>query len=351
MKASELHWLFIALVFLFTISLFTQKLYADESNANSEVNAQKALTSQPPPKPTQNTDIQQGGILLHKGQVNLSVQETYEHYSSNNIFIQGFSILPVIVIGNISVQKTTQDIFITTLSAKYGILDNLEFELDVPYLYGIQQNSDSSASTPWQETKAGSGLGDISAALYYQPVIETAATPGIILGLSGKSRTGRSPFDVTYNQHNMPDQMITGSGFYSLKGSVTLVKTSDPVVMYGTLAYAYNFSRKDVNIPATSGSESTTANVNPGDTIYFNVGATYALNYKTSINVGYQQAYTRSTQRNGTTIVNSSLNSAVLQVGFNWAYNKNTMLTFNVGGGLTTDSPDMILNLILSYNF
>lgn len=350
MKNRNLGLLVSQFLIVFLIGFFYQNVYAQNSESQVKENAQKALTSQPPPKPTQSTNIKQGGILLKQGTANLSIQETYEHYSSHNIFIQGYAILPVIVIGNISVVNVTQDLFITTLSAKYGILNNLELEVDVPYMYGVETNSDSSASTPWQETKSGQGIGDMSATLYYQPVVESVSTPAIILGLSGKSTTGRSPFDIDYNSHNMPSQLITGTGFYSLKGSATFVKTSDPVVFYGTLAYAYNFS-KNVTIPATTNSSSYSANIHPGDTAYFNVGATYALNYKTSVNLGYQQAYTFTTKENGKTVVNSSLNSAIMQAGFNWTYNKKTMLTFNVGGGLTPDSPDMLLNLTLSYKF
>lgn len=314
----------------------------------TQANAQKALISQKAKKPLA-SDVRKGGILLKQGKSNVSVQEEYAHYSSNNIYIQGFSILPVLVVGEISVQGIKHDIFTTTLSTKYGILDNLEVQINVPYLYGIEKHSNASANPPWEQTKSGSGLGDISATLYYQPVTENASRPAIMFGLTGKSRTGRSVFDVIYNDKDIPNKMVTGSGFYGLRGSVSMIKTSDPVVIFGTVGYMHNFSRHNVNI--NSGGTSQSANITPGDTISFNVGTSYALNYKMSINVMYRQGYTMSTKKNGKTVVNSSVDSAVLQFGTNWAYSKNKFLSFNVGSGLTPNSPDMTLNLMFAYTF
>ena len=314
----------------------------------TQANAQKALISQKAKKPLVN-DVRKGGILLKQGKSNVSVQEEYAHYSSNNIYIQGFSILPVLVVGEISVQGIKHDIFTTTLSTKYGILDNLDAQINIPYLYGTEKHSNATANPPWEQTKSGSGLGDISATLYYQPVAENASRPAIMFGLTGKSRTGRSVFDVTYNDKNMPNKMVTGSGFYGLRGSVSMIKTSDPVVIFGTVGYMHNFSRHNVNI--SSGGTSQSANITPGDTISFNVGTSYALNYKMSVNVMYRQGYTMSTKKNGKTVVNSSVDSAVLQFGANWAYSKNKFLSFNVGSGLTPDSPDMTLNLMFAYTF
>ncbi len=347
MKIGKLN---ICLGFLvFCILVGVQTVNAQNvTNQPTQAKAQKALTSQGSEKPV-TTDVRKGGILLKQNKLNVSVQEGYAHYSSNNIYIQGFSILPVLVVGEISVQSVKRDIFTTTLSTKYGILNNFELGINVPYLYGIEKHANATANPPWEQTKSGSGLGDISAALYYQPVEENASLPAIMLGLTGKSRTGRSVFDVTYNEKNIPNKMVTGSGFYGLRGSVSFVKTSDPVVIFGTVGYMHNFSRHNVNI--SSGGTSKLVNINPGDTISFNAGTSYALNYKMSINVMYQQAYTISTKENGKTIVNSSVNSAVLQFGTNWAYSKNKLLSFNVGAGLTPDSPDMTLNLIFSYTF
>ena len=74
-----------------------------------------------------------GSILLAKGKFQVEPSFTWAHFSSNRINIEGFSILPVLVIGDISVQETRRDVFISNFAVKYGLLNNLQAEVKVPF--------------------------------------------------------------------------------------------------------------------------------------------------------------------------------------------------------------------------
>ena len=336
----------LGLFVLFLVFSFAPMPYAQTTQSK----AKEALTSETPQE-SRTTDIKQGGLLLQQGKFNASLEEDYAHYSSNEMYIKGFAILPVLVVGEISVERIKKNIFTTNLSLKYGLLDDLQLEVNVPYVSGFERYSNPQAGTEkaWEETIQGGHIGDISAGIYYQALRESGSMPAIILGLSGKSRTGRDVFDLYYNAHHVPDKIATGSGFYSLKGTATFVTTSNPAVLFATFGYAYNFKRNDIDIH--SGDESKSVDIDPGDTASLNVGVSYALSYKVSINFAYQDAYTMSSKENGSTVVNSSFSSAMLKFGTNWVYNKNLILSFNVGSGLTHESPDMTVAANISYKF
>ncbi|MDD5669212.1 MAG: hypothetical protein PHE58_04180, partial [Candidatus Omnitrophica bacterium] len=70
-----------------------------------------------------------GGMLLPWRTLQIEPSFTTAHFSSNRINIQGFSILPVLVIGDMSTESVKRDIFIEAVSLKYGILRNLQGEV------------------------------------------------------------------------------------------------------------------------------------------------------------------------------------------------------------------------------
>ena len=92
-----------------------------------------------PPKqkaaPQVETIVNNTGILIPKGK--LLVQNTFEyiHNSATQVALQGFTVIPAILIGSINVESVSQEMYMDILTFYYGITNNLELEVDVPYVY------------------------------------------------------------------------------------------------------------------------------------------------------------------------------------------------------------------------
>ena len=98
------------------------------------------------------------------------------------------------------------------------------------------------------------GLGDISAGLRYTFWHENGAWPTTTLNVDGKSRTG-------------DEDKSLGSGHWDVGGGLTLVKTIDPVVLFGSLGYTATLEN---------------GGRDPGDQIDYSLGMGFSLNDRTS---------------------------------------------------------------------
>jgi hypothetical protein len=285
-------------------------------------------------------------VLLKQGQWEAENSVAYSYYSANQIYLQSFAILdPVfLTLGQFGIESARRHIFTYNLASRYGITDNLQIDTNIPYVYRhdrISVTGSTSSSSQSERTLNKSGLGDISFGLSYQPIAETNEKPGLILNLAYKSETGKSPFDITDTSKELP----TGTGYSSIKGGVNVIKSIDPVVVFGGVAYALNMAKGGINQTVTSASGSTGVlrNVNPGDTLSFNMGLAYALSYKFSLNFQFQQDYTFTTRANGSDVSNTTLNAAMMKFGAGWSLTPRLSLNISVAMGMTTDAPNFVV--------
>lgn len=314
---------------------------AAESPDASEILAEREESAK-------STDVERGGSLLQRKRFELEPSLSYAHITTDSIFIDGFAILPVLVVGEVGVQRNRADLLIAALTGRIGLTEDIQLELRVPYRLEHDRFSRPTATPPFEDTVLDGDLGDISASLYWQVVREAVGTPNVILGLLGKSATGKDVFEVSVDPVNsVPTEAATGSGFYALKGSVTFSKTTDPALVFANIGYTHNFTRDGVRIASTG----EVADFEPGDTFEFGFGLAYALSPTLSINTQYQQALTLSTQRDGVDVVNTALNVAALRMGAIWAFGKERRIDVSVGIGLTEDSPDTVVEIRMPFSF
>ncbi len=282
-------------------------------------------------EPIQKALIERGGILLKKGQMQLEPGFTYAHVSANRISISGYTILPVLVIGEISSEEVKRDIMIETFTARYGIRNNLQAELSVPFR--SQYDRVSVASPSSENTRSMTGLGDISAGIFYQCLYERGGIPDLIAGISFKSRTGKEP----YNR-----DIGLGTGHYGIKASLVAVKSADPAILFASFGYTYNVKRNGIENYGT---------VKPGDTIDYSMGVAFALNYQLALSAQLQQSITQRMRLNSTSVPGSFTNVVSLKYGLTWTINKNLSCDVSASHGLTTDAPDFILEIRFPYKF
>lgn len=288
--------------------------------------------------------VERGGLLLRKGEVEIEPSFTYSHISESQIFIDGFSILPVLVVGEVGVQRIRKELMMGALTGRVGLIDNLQMEVRVPYRYEFDRFSRPEMSPPFEETLFGGHIGDIEGGIFRQILWEGGSSPNLILGLWGKSRTGKDVFETRFDpSNNIPEEVPTGSGFYSLRGSATLSKTYDPAVLFATSGYTHNFPRDNVGVTATG----ATIDVDPGDTAEYGFGLAYALNNKISLSGQFIHAFTLSSKVDGVKVVNSAQSAASFRMGTVWAVTKRQIVDLSVSIGLTRDAPDAVVELRL----
>jgi hypothetical protein len=304
-----------------------------KSQAQAEAEEKEFYDKSKPQKGKENiiekTLVEKGGMLIPRGKLQIEPSFTFAHFSSNRINIQGFSILPVLIIGDISTEAVKRDIFIQNLSLKYGIYHNLQGDLKVPHRYEFDRITDNVGA---ESTRSYSGLGDVEFGLSRQIAYENGMIPDTIFSLSTKSNSGKS----TYNR-----QIGLGTGHWAVRGSLVAAKSSDPTVVFGSLNYTWNIKRKIANY----------GEVDPGDSIGYSLGTAIALSYQTAINFGYEQSVTFKMKRNKMPVNGSFLNSASLKYGFTWSISDKSSVDFSVSTGLTTDAPDYVVEVRFPYAF
>ena len=312
--------------------------------------------------------FEQPGVLTPKGKYILEPSLQYGYSSSNRVALVGYTVIPALLIGLVDVREVKRNTFTAALSGRFGITNRFELEARLPYVY----RSDSTVNRPIGQGAAsdqvfetsGHALGDIELGARYQLNDGGVDKPFYIGGLRFKSRTGKDPFEVVTDcvtrcigdtnvgRTGLPQELPTGSGFYSLQPGLTVLFPSDPAVFFGSVSYLHNFKRTDVSRKVLAGGEEFLGTIDPGDVLGFNFGMGLALNEKSSFSIGYDHNSVGRTRQNGEAVAGSVRTQlATLLLGYSYRLNEKTSLSVSVGAGLTRDTPDVSLTVRLPMTF
>lgn len=299
-------------------------------------------------KDTEAILVEKGGILIPKGTLVIEPSLNYSHFSRNLIYVKGYSIFQAILIGKFRVEEVKRDILTAALTLRYGITDRLQFDLRIPYVYRRESlviPASLAGEEEWVREIDDQGLGDIEGTVNIHAFRARGWLPDVTLNVKWKTRTGRDPFGLETERFAGKDvskELPTGTGFYGLSGGFTLVKASDPVVFFGTLNYYWNIER-DVG--------DDFGEVDPGNSIEYNLGMATALSEKVSFSFSFQNTFTSSTDINGEEICDSELNAATFLIGANYRLSPRTSLFTSLGIGLTEDSSDYQFQINIPISF
>lgn len=284
--------------------------------------------------------------LLGQGRLVLEPSIEYSHTSSDRLVFRGVEIVTGVQIGLIEANDTARDTVATSFAARYALTDRLEIEGRVPFIYRSDRittlSQNSSTTTQTYELDGGS-MGDIEFSARYQLNEGRNGAPIFVAGARIKSDTGKGPFDLARDPQGVSTELATGSGFWGLQGSVSMLYPSDPVVIFANASYLWNIER-DINESYGAGPGAVTVgNVDPGDSIGAGFGFGFALNPRFSYSLGYSHSYVMETETelNNTVQNSTALQVGTLQLGMSFRATERLTLSTSVDVGVTEDAPDV----------
>ncbi|MDN6320271.1 MAG: transporter [Marinobacter sp.] len=296
------------------------------------------------------------GIVTHPGRFTIEPSVSLAHSNATQVAVEGYTVIPALLVGLINISEVQRDIFVGALSLKYGFTSRFEAAVRAPYL-NIQEDLRERRAfkgTPVDTLResSGEGLGDVELSMRYQLNDGLDGWPYIIGSFRAKAPTGDSPYDV--GQRVIKDssgnpigieleERPTGSGFWSFEPGVSFIYPSDPAVLYGNLSYVYTL--KD-----DKGYENGNT-INPGDVIRFGFGMGFAFNQRTSFSLGYDHSVIRkSTYERDIDLFAANFDSiqiGSLSFGLSQRLSSNVALSLTVSVGVTENAPNSEITLKL----
>ncbi|MBF6603896.1 MAG: outer membrane beta-barrel protein [Sphingorhabdus sp.] len=310
------------------------------------------------PPPSQNIErkveaVPEGqGVLTPRGQFVLDPSIEYTRSSTNRLVFRGFELIPGIQIGAIEASDADRDTIIGTFAMRYGLTNRLEIEGRIPLLYRkdrikvVQQRDEQiTREVSLEETN----IGDAEFALRYQLNRPTRNNPIWVAGLRVKTDTGKSPYEIPFDDFGVATGLATGSGFWGVQPSLSFLLPSDPVVIYGGIGYLWNIER---NIDKLVG-DVFVGKVDPGDAINASVGFGFALNPRFSFSLGYRHNYifSTTTQLGDTLQESDDIQVGSFNLGMSYRLSERQSLNLGFQFGATEDAPDVSIVARIPFRF
>lgn len=204
-----------------------------------------------------------------------------------------------------------------SVTARYGVADDIELDLTVPLRYVEPFARIGVVARP-----SSVGLGDIDWALRYAALREEGLLPDVVVALNAKSTTGDEDRDL-------------GTGNWNVGTTVTLIKTIDPVVFFGSLGYTATLENDGVN---------------PGDEIPYSAGLGFSLNDRVSFSTTLSGlAVRRRSGPDPEDLSSGSADNNLLQFATTVQLMPGLFIEPFVAFGLTEESPDFIVGISVPY--
>lgn len=290
----------------------------------------------------------------------------YSHFTNAQLNLSGFLALDAIFLGLISIDEVDSDVLTTDLTARYGLTNRLSLDFNVPYLVRRSTfksgGAGGNASALSEKTVKGNGLGDISLGASYRLFRETTSRPDVVVNARIKAPTGRNPFGVELEEVegsegnlSVPNRLSTGTGVWAAAAGVSVLKTIDPMVVFGSLTYFHNFRKGFDDLDEAEGDQPGKAKI--GNAVQLGLGVAYALNERSSLSTSFTQRFVRRSQLKldgqdkFRDVIGSDANVGVLNLGATFSLSDRIALLSNLGVGITDDAPDMVVSFRLPYRF
>lgn len=210
--------------------------------------------------------------------------------------------------------------YVSSLSARLGLKGGAMLNVAVPYVVHAENgNGDNS------------GVGDLSISITKQLVAQKQNRPSLLVSLGYIAPTGEDLFETA---------VPLGSGFHSIEGSLSSVKSVDPVAFHGDLSYSHSFSRMI---------EGST--FQPGDTFGLGVGLTLAATPEIALSSSISFDFVGKFKTDGIAIDGSDRTIGTLGLGAGVLLSRGMYLSISGQFGVTDDASDLAVGVALPVRF
>ena len=300
------------------------------------------------------------------GKFSVETGITYARYDARQLTLNGFLALDSIFLGNINLDRIKSDSWTLDLTGRYNVDNRWQFDLNVPVVYRESTYQSGGAGNDATATSEGSvtrdpTIGDVNFGVAYKFLDETWTLPDAVVSVRVKAPTGKEPFGIKLvkqpNNDNLyvPESLPTGNGVWSVTPGISLVKTFDPAVLFGSLSYTHNFEDSFDDI-SSEVNQKVGGKVRLGDSFQFGVGVAFALNEKMSMSFSVSDLVQRKSKLkpdggDWQSVVSSDANAGYFNVGMTIAASDNLTIVPNLAIGMTDDAPDFTFSLKFPYYF
>ena len=268
----------------------------------------------------------QGNLLLPPSTQALDLSISMAHTTNDAIVINGFTIVPVLVVGDIATERKKREHYLTTFTWRLGLPQKTQLDILVPWAY--QKKSIITAETE-EENYYANGFRDVEIGLNHQLLDENPIFNNVIIGFRWKTRSSTDPYKIKDSQHQ-----ITGTGFDTLSFFATSITVNDPLAFFSSLAVSENLPAKK-----------TIGTIQPGLNIGYSFGANFAINLDSTFFFGLTQSWTAHTQLNNKNLPNTEQHHATLQLGIQHQLLSKHTFNLRLGIGLTADTPNFTIRI------
>ena len=300
------------------------------------------------------------------GKFSVETGISYSRYDARQLTLNGFLALDSILLGSVNLDRIKSDNWTLDLTARYNLNNRWQFDINAPIVYrestyqsgGADNNAQSTSE---QTVTRDPTLGDINFGVAYKFLDESDYRPDAVVSLRVKAPTGKDPFGIKFvkssNNDNLvvPESLPTGNGVWSITPGISLVKTFDPAVLFGSLSYTHNLEESFSDISSDMNSK-IPGKVSLGDSFQIGAGVAFALNEKMSMSFSVSDQIQRKSKlkQNGgdwQSVVSSDANAGYFNVGMTIAATDKLTVVPNLSIGMTQDAPDFTFSLKFPYYF
>ena len=272
------------------------------------------------------TLVQRGALVLPPWSAEIALGLAYAHTSQDTVA----TIVNQGTATTVGVRRRSHQMT-ASLTSRLGLPWDFQLEASLP------------ASRVWSGVEVagaarndafGFGLGDPRLSLTWQPIHGGSSWPDILITGTWKPNVGSSPFDATTGAFGL------GTGYQAIGGTLTAVKTADPLVFLASATHTTNMA-----VSTKDGWRK------PADAWGLGGGAILAVSPDASMSFLFDFHYKPEDTLDGKALLGSDETFAVLQLGLGMVLSRRVLLNFTLGMGLTADSPNLQLGISVPVRF
>ncbi len=222
---------------------------------------------------------------------------------------------------------STSDIIAPSLFMRFGLPFDSQLELGVPWQSVDRKRIVSSGGNILAVQRTdNSDFGDVRVGLATSLLTEKKWWPDVIARLTWDSDNGGGT----------GSDILIGSGFHELSGSLTFTKRQDPLVFVGTASYEGSFTKNGVT---------------PGDQLGFALGAFLAVSPETAFSMVLDQSFVGNVKTRGSDIRGTDQTLGTMNFGISSIVGSAQFVNLTAGIGLTNAAPDYSVALAYTWRF